>query len=298
MPRPIIFGEIDGIEEGHLFDDRKQMMPSSFHRKWGGGIDGNPKEGASAIVLSGGYEDDSDDGDVIVYTGAGGRNKKGKWVKDQSWDNTGNAALLTSEDKGYPIRVIRGSKHKSEFSPSRGYQYVGLYRIDASWQEKGKSGFNICRYRLVYCGAYLPKIRTHNIRLGEHVSSEKKRVKTSLFRVVRDTEKAKAIKDLYDFKCQVCSLAIKTKNGFYAEAAHIKPLGKPHNGDDNFNNLLCLCPNHHVMFDKGTFSIDDNFNLLGLQSTKLLVKDEHSIDVENFKYHREIHGYTSKDELK
>ena len=43
MPRPIIFGEIDGIEEGHLFDDRKQMMPTSFHRKWGGGIDGNPR---------------------------------------------------------------------------------------------------------------------------------------------------------------------------------------------------------------------------------------------------------------
>ena len=123
MPRPIIFGEIDGIEEGHLFDDRKQMMPTSFHRRWGAGIDGNPKEGASAIVLSGGYEDDFDEGDVIVYTGAGGRDENGKWAKNQSWDNVGNAALLTSEDKGYPIRVIRGSKHKSEFSPIKGYQY-------------------------------------------------------------------------------------------------------------------------------------------------------------------------------
>ena len=34
----------------------KEMMPSSFHRNWGAGIDGNAKEGTAAIVLSGGYE--------------------------------------------------------------------------------------------------------------------------------------------------------------------------------------------------------------------------------------------------
>lgn len=30
--RPIIFGEIAGIDEGHWFDSRQEMMPSSFHR--------------------------------------------------------------------------------------------------------------------------------------------------------------------------------------------------------------------------------------------------------------------------
>jgi putative restriction endonuclease len=129
MARQIIFGEIEGINEGDLFDGRKEMMPTSFHRSWGKGIDGNGKEGASAIVLSGGYKDDFDKGKEIVYTGAGGKDLKGKWVKNQSWDNTGNAALLTSEDKGYLIRVIRGSKHKSEFSPSNGYKYAGLLNI-------------------------------------------------------------------------------------------------------------------------------------------------------------------------
>ena len=293
MARPIIFGEIDGIKEGDLFEGRKEMMPTSFHRKWGSGIDGNAKEGASAIVLSGGYLDDSDDGDLIVYTGAGGRDLNGKFNNHQSWDNTGNAALLTSEDKGYPIRVIRGSKHKSEFSPSSGYQYAGLYRLESHWQEKGKAGFNICRYRLAYCGVQAGEMSSQNRTLGEHSSSEKKRVKTSLFRVVRDTEKAKKIKELYNFECQVCSLAIKTKNCFYAEAAHIKPIGKPHNGDDNFNNLLCLCPNHHVMFDKGTFSIDDNLNLMGELTVKLHINNEHKINIDNIKYHREIHGYNS-----
>ncbi len=38
--RPIIFGEIPNIQEGHWFEGRKEMMPSSFHRNWGAGIDG------------------------------------------------------------------------------------------------------------------------------------------------------------------------------------------------------------------------------------------------------------------
>jgi hypothetical protein len=86
MSRPIIFGEIPGIEEGQWFEGRKEMMPTSFHRRWGSGIDGNAKEGTSAIVLSGGYEDDFDDGDEIIYTGAGGNDPNtGKQIKDSSF---------------------------------------------------------------------------------------------------------------------------------------------------------------------------------------------------------------------
>lgn len=66
MPRDIIFGEIDGIPEDHWFEGRREMMSSSFHRNWAMGIDGNGAEGASAIVLSGGYEDDEDHGDEII----------------------------------------------------------------------------------------------------------------------------------------------------------------------------------------------------------------------------------------
>ncbi|MCO5725530.1 YDG/SRA domain-containing protein [Robiginitalea marina] len=66
MPRPIIFGEITGIKIGHWFQGRKEMMPTSFHRNWAADIDGNGREGAAAIVLSGGYEDDKDLGDEIV----------------------------------------------------------------------------------------------------------------------------------------------------------------------------------------------------------------------------------------
>lgn len=47
-----------------------------------------------------------------------------------------------------------------------------------------------------------------------------------------------------------------TPAGPYAEAAHIKALGVPHNGPDVLDNLLCLCPNDHVRFDRGAIYID------------------------------------------
>ncbi len=50
MPRQIIFGENEGIKEGDWFEGRKEMMPSSFHRNWGTGIDGNGTEGTVAEV--------------------------------------------------------------------------------------------------------------------------------------------------------------------------------------------------------------------------------------------------------
>ena len=122
MARPIVFGEIEGIEEGHIFSGRKEMMDKSFHRKWAAGIDGNAYEGSSAIVLSGGYEDDKDLGDEIIYTGAGG-NKDGKQVEDQTWTNPGNAGLLKSFDDGLPVRISRGYNHKSPYSPKQGYAH-------------------------------------------------------------------------------------------------------------------------------------------------------------------------------
>ena len=69
------------------------------------------------------------------------------------------------------------------------------------------------------------------------------------------------------------------------------PQGKPHEGDDSIANLLCLCPNHHVMFDKGSFSVYEDLSLIGSESGKLTVHPKHEIDLSNFAYHRDIHGY-------
>lgn len=290
-PRPIIFGEIEGIDEGHWFSGRKEMMHGSFHRNWAAGIDGNRDSGTAAIVLSGGYEDDEDNGDQIIYTGAGGNDPRtGKQIENQSWENRGNAGLLVSMDQGFPVRVIRGHQHKSEFSPKEGYRYAGLYSVIDAWEETGKSGFKICRFRLDYCGERSTRKSPENIALSYNKTAAKRREGVVL-RIIRDTKISQNIKRLYSFKCQVCGTAIRTKIGLYAEGAHIKPLGNPHNGEDCTSNILCLCPNHHVMFDKGSFSIDDDFSLLGEVSGTLHVNSEHRINTNNFKYHRHSHGY-------
>ncbi len=291
MPRDIIFGEIDGIEEGHWFKGRKEMMPSSFHRNWGAGIDGNGTEGTSAIVLSGGYEDDEDLGDEIIYTGAGGNDPStGKQVEDQSWDNKGNAGLLKSMDEGLPVRVIRGHQHVSEYSPATGYNYAGLFTVTDAWLEDGKSGFKICRFRLLYCGQNDGRKTPEEIELN-YSRKNKERKEGFVVRIVRDTKISRDIKKIYKGQCQVCGITIKTKSGNYSEGAHIRPLGRPHDGDDATDNILSLCPNHHVMLDKGAISISNDFELLGEEVGSLTLHEKHKINLSNLEYHRKIHGY-------
>jgi len=36
---------------------------------------------------------------------------------------------------------------------------------------------------------------------------------------------------------------------------HLKPLGSPHDGPDVPENMLVVCPNHHVDFDTGMVAI-------------------------------------------
>lgn len=267
------------------------MMIESFHRNWAQGIDGNGKEGTSAIVLSGGYEDDEDLGDEIIYTGAGGNDSNSrKQVEDQTWKNPGNAGLLKSMNEGLPVRLIRGYHHKSGFSPSSGYKYGGLYSVVDAWEETGKSGFKICRFRLVYIGQNEKRKSPEDIEL-DYGKKEKKRTEKTILRIIRDTKIARDIKRLYNYQCQVCNITIDTKSGGYAEGAHIRPLGKPHDCDDNSDNLICLCPNHHVMFDKGTFAILDDYNLIGDISGFLRLHKNHKLNKSNLKYHRESHGY-------
>ncbi|GMX57940.1 MAG: HNH endonuclease [Candidatus Izemoplasmatales bacterium] len=62
-------------------------------------------------------------------------------------------------------------------------------------------------------------------------------------------------KEKCDYRCQFpnCGIRIKTKNGYYAEAAHIVPVRD--SGKTKAENLIVLCPNHHKEFDLGELEI-------------------------------------------
>ena len=275
------FGHISGIPVGTAFATRHQLSLAGIHPPTMAGISGMGSQGADSIVLSGGYEDDRDLGSLIIYTGHGGRDATtGKQIADQTLTK-GNLALAVSQIQGLPVRVIRGAGHKSSYSPDSGYRYDGLFRVEDHWRDKGKSGFYVWRYRLVALDGWADLADSQDDILDKPAP----RKAQTILRVVRDSKQSRQVKEIHNYQCQVCNLRLKTAAGFYAEGAHIRPLGEPHNGPDTPDNILCLCPNHHVLFDLGAFSLDDDFELIGLIGT-LRTHPEHQINAEHIRYHK------------
>jgi putative restriction endonuclease len=85
----------------------------------------------------------------------------------------------------------------------------------------------------------------------------------------------------------MCGTRLEVLAGPYAEAAHIRPLGAPHDGPDTPDNILCLCPNHHVLFDKGGVGIGEDLSLVGGAGGRLAVHPGHGVSEEHLRYRRE-----------
>ncbi|KAJ4729557.1 histone-lysine N-methyltransferase, H3 lysine-9 specific SUVH4 [Melia azedarach] len=152
-------GDVPGVNVGHQFYSRAEMVAVGFHSHWLNGIDymGISYQGeykmytfplAVAIVLSGMYEDDLDNAEDVVYTGQGGHNLTGdkRQIRDQVLER-GNLALKNCVDQSLPVRVIRGHDSSSSYT-GKVYTYDGLYKVVQYWAEKGISGFTVFKYRL------------------------------------------------------------------------------------------------------------------------------------------------------
>uniref|UniRef100_A0A2P2I2V5 RING-type E3 ubiquitin transferase n=2 Tax=Hirondellea gigas TaxID=1518452 RepID=A0A2P2I2V5_9CRUS len=161
------FGAVPGVEVGTCWIYRIQASEAGVHRPPVSGIHGRGDHGAYSIVLSGGYEDDEDNGEHFTYTGAGGRDLSGnKRTAEQSCDqkltSTNRALAVNANCKlredggdagddwrgGKPLRVVRsykGGKH-SEYAPEEGIRYDGIYKVCKYWAEAGKSGFKVWKY--------------------------------------------------------------------------------------------------------------------------------------------------------
>lgn len=285
-----LFGHVPGHPAGSWFASRAELAAAGVHRPLQAGISGSQYEGADSVVLSGGYADDADYGDTILYTGQGGRDAHtGEQVRHQHL-NRGNLALARSALHGLPVRVVRGAGSGSRFAPDEGYRYEGLYRVDQYWQERGAAGFYVWRFLL---HRIHDAVSSAGASKGKRAVAEEEtdyelpgRTATQTLRIVRDTAQSRTLKARYDYRCQACGTRLETAVGPYAEAAHIRPLGRPHHGPDALGNLLCLCPNHHVLFDHGAFALADDLTLLGLPGA-LLLADGHSIDTRHVQYHRD-----------
>ena len=123
-----------------------------------------------------------------------------------------------------------------------------------------------------------------------------KRIKQETYRILRDTALARRLKVLYNNKCQICGKSIALKKNHYSEAHHIRPLDKTkHKGPDTADNIIVLCPEHHVEFDYGVIAIEpttltvihkDKKN--PFYGKKITLLAQHKLNNKHLKYHKTV----------
>lgn len=188
-----LFGHPPGVKIGETWATRMDCLRAGVHRATRAGIHGSQIHGTYSIVISGGYQDDYDKGETIIYTGAGGQDERTHMqTSDQRLDHPHNAALVKSLEFGHrrKVRVIRGSKLGSKFAPGTidgptVYRYDGLYTVTHFEQRKGIHGFDIFVFELKRCegqpplplyGAKYENIETDNIDAGAESEPEPENV--------------------------------------------------------------------------------------------------------------------------
>ncbi|MEU3616046.1 YDG/SRA domain-containing protein [Streptomyces sp. NPDC006872] len=297
-------GAVAGVRPGQTFATRRALAEAGVHRHLIAGIAGRQDRGAESVVVSDASAGDDDYGDVIIYTGEGTLDlETGRQARDQQLTR-GNAALATSVTLGAPVRVVRRiatGRH------TRSYRYDGLFKAEDYWSEQGPHGYRVWRFRLVrlpaaeQSGNDLPTSASASASLsasaGEQEArpdDDRMRSALSVQRIVRSTAIANLVKRMHDYTCQVCGTRLQSQTGGYAEAAHIRPLGSPHDGPDAVGNVLCLCPNCHVRLDQGMLIINDDLTVVNRADSTLLGRlretAEHRVDREQLAYHRVRYG--------
>ncbi|ADG74130.1 SRA-YDG domain protein [Cellulomonas flavigena DSM 20109] len=281
------FGHIPGVPIGTTFENRAALAAAGVHTPHMQGISGNRENGADSIVASGSYVDDEDHGDYLIYTGMGGRDlATGRQIADQSVDQYANAGLITSELAGHPVRVVRGANGNALYAPPSGFRYDGLFTVESHWMTTGQDGYKVVQYRLQ---------RLPNQPEPEGVAEpedDPAYAVTVVTRRIRNTAVAQHVKEMYERTCQVCDREVSILGGLYVEGAHIRPLGRPHVGPDSVNNVLCLCPNHHVQLDYGGIVIGDDMRVTERETGSMIgplrLKPGHNIDLAHVRYHRAL----------
>ena len=251
-------GHVPGIAVGTTFANRVPLANAGVHRMRMHGIAWTRDGPAESIVQSGGYEDDEDWGDTLLYTGMGG-NEGGRQVADQEL-RLGNLALVRSLEMQTPVRVIRGSGHAGPFSPTQGLRYDGLYRVIDAFNERGRAGRFVWRFVL----------QRSDVAIA----------------VTPPTTVQRRVIAIYGGACQVCGYRPRRRSGFAALPWHVRPLHRPHGGEDTLANLLCVCPTHSLELDAGVLRILLDGSIEGL-TRRLALVEGHSLDSEALRYRHE-----------
>jgi putative restriction endonuclease len=277
----VTHGRVPGVPVGARFRNRRSLYESGVHRDIQRDISvgGQPDLGAESVILPSQTDDNIDLGEVVYYAGSGGRDRAGKQVVDQTMTGV-NRSLSQNVESLLPVRVIRTAAGE--------FEYRGLFLVEDAFLTRSRDGPLICRYRLRLTDK--EPTSTDISEAYARIRAPSRRL-TSHFRLVRDEKVPADVKKLYDFTCQICGVRLETVGGPYAEGAHLIPLGGDANGPDHISNVLCLCPNHHVLLDHGAIFLDDDWMVIDRQGAvvaKLAIHPEHGLEREYARLHRRL----------
>lgn len=96
------------------------------------------------------------------------------------------------------------------------------------------------------------------IREDEQQKQPKSYLRKSL---VRDAFFRKAVVHIYNYKCALCRMKVTMSiNQNIVDGAHIKPFAQFY--DSRIDNGISFCKNHHWAFDRGLFTIADDYKII------------------------------------
>ncbi len=124
-------------------------------------------------------------------------------------------------------------------------------------------------------------------------AGEAKRKEASIQQIIRRGENKRFLQTVYEGKCQLSGVRlIMPGDSFSIDCAHIRPLGRPHSGEDDVSNMLSLSPTMHRLFDRGCVRIDPGTLSVRLlhgndvpHLTRLLLLGGHRVSPRNLAYH-------------
>lgn len=289
----VVYGEIPDCPPGTVFKNRREAYDAGVHRTTQAGIAGQA-EGTQSICLSDGYSDDEIQDDLITYTGFGGRDTNtGRHIADQKLES-GNLGLVENYKLRRPVRVLVKESVLTGRKTDTEYLYLGLFTV-TGWSWGTRDGFKVLIYQLraVAGDALVPGEAAGALTRGEDVPPPRR--SATVNRIVRNYDVGASVKRIYNNTCKICATRLITAAGPYSEGAHIRPLGVPHNGPDTLENILCLCPNCHVLFDGHALTIrpDGTVLKLGEAVGQLTIAGVHQPNFDHIAYHQAISSGTT-----
>ncbi|EFQ33753.1 YDG/SRA domain-containing protein [Colletotrichum graminicola] len=118
----------NGLQVGDWFPSQLSALFHGAHGHSNAGIYFQGEEGAFSVIVAGAYKDlDVDSGETVLYSGSNAHESNDRDNILPSTEAT--KALATNWVSGKPVRVLRKAHKDSEWAPSHGYRYDGLYEV-------------------------------------------------------------------------------------------------------------------------------------------------------------------------